>query len=241
MTNEAIITKIKKLLALSKSPNENEAIFALEKAMNLMMANDVNMDQIKEQTSSVVEVNVDPCLKMTTWKMRLLDGIAEANACYAFFRPYYTEKKTIGLTVIGEEFRVKLVQDFYEYLLKTIEREVKNHKGKGKEFINSFRVACATRIATRLRDRRKRMEAEGIPSENLTENIAAIVVRNNFTKAEEAISIYKENNGLKIKVKKTKIKINDGYYFGRNAGDRIGIDDQIKGSISTPKSLPSLN
>ena len=53
--NEQIKKKIKKLLALSKSPNENEAMAALEKARKLMEENglseqDCNVSIQKKQS-----------------------------------------------------------------------------------------------------------------------------------------------------------------------------------------------
>ncbi|VEB25742.1 Protein of uncharacterised function (DUF2786) [Actinobacillus lignieresii] len=55
MSNEKLINKIKKLLALSKSPNPHEAARALEMAQKLMAKNQLSEEEIvfSEQESDV--------------------------------------------------------------------------------------------------------------------------------------------------------------------------------------------
>lgn len=52
--NENVIVKIKKLLSLSQSQNENEAKLALLKAQELMLRYDISAEKINENHKSIV-------------------------------------------------------------------------------------------------------------------------------------------------------------------------------------------
>lgn len=89
MVDKLLITKIKKLLALATSSNENEATIAAEKASlllaqyNLSLA-DLGTDQKEEISETVIETTS----RTVTWKIILLSGIADANNCDAMRNNY---------------------------------------------------------------------------------------------------------------------------------------------------------
>ncbi len=53
--NQNIIEKIQKLLALSKSPNENEASTALRMAMDMLSKHNLSMSEINVEKKESVE------------------------------------------------------------------------------------------------------------------------------------------------------------------------------------------
>lgn len=229
MVNKSILEKINKLLALANSPNENEAAIAAEKAAellaqyNLTLA-DIGSDEKEEITEGIVETTS----RYITWKMLVLAGIATANGCEAM-RSTYSGK----MRLVGTITNITVSQYLYDYLIKTVERLAKRHKGKGRAFLNAFRVGCATRLRQRLEQRRIEMEEEGIAGNSESQPTPAIVVRSMFDKNALAIEDYLTQEGVKIKTQKiARISSEHGFSSGYIAGDKISLDRQMQSGSS---------
>lgn len=85
MKTERAIDKIKKLLALSKSTNPNEAATALRQAQALMRKHDVTDEQIS--MSSIAEqrfLSKVSVSKIKPWEWNLVSSIADAFGCYVY-------------------------------------------------------------------------------------------------------------------------------------------------------------
>ena len=85
-----LIDKIKKLIALSDSPNEHEAQSAMLKAQLLMAKHNVDMADV--QGSNLLEEAVifgemmDTVYTDSYWKLNLANVIAENFRCHGFGR-----------------------------------------------------------------------------------------------------------------------------------------------------------
>lgn len=81
---QAILEKIKKLLALSKSPNEHEAALALQKAQVLMERYSITEEAI--QTIDIGEADTPATVKRSParWEMGLVRTIRRAFGCDSF-------------------------------------------------------------------------------------------------------------------------------------------------------------
>ncbi len=220
MVNQNLLEKINKLLALTNSPNENEAALAAEKATELLTKYNLTLADLgPEEEEDVTAETVETTSRYVTWKMLILAGIATANGCRAM-----RSKSNGNMTLIGMQTNITVSQRLYEYLTKAVERLAKRHKGKGRAFLHAFRVGCATRLRHRLEQLRKDMEEEGIAGNSESSATPGIVVRSMFEKNDLAIEEYLNNEGFKVKTQRAeKISSQQGYFSGYQAGDRINI------------------
>jgi hypothetical protein len=121
--------KIKKLLSLAQSPNENEARDALLKARELMAKNklsDADFGDTKDK--KVVTISVGD-IKWTTdsgniWMTSLCKIITDNNCCVS---AWCTNKgcRTHTLTLMGFEDDVKICEDMIRYAVGFVNGQIK--------------------------------------------------------------------------------------------------------------------
>lgn len=124
MEKEDIIVKIKKLLALSESSNENESKNALLKAQELLIKNKLSMEDIKENETEKVEVSTeitDITFTRAKWKSRLADVIADNFCCYN----YILRSGTNRIVFMGKKEDVLVCKIVYSYAIESIKSTVK--------------------------------------------------------------------------------------------------------------------
>lgn len=138
---ETVKQRIKKLLALSKSPNENEATSALIKANEMMESYNLSSFQFSEYT----EAKVKGTKRFIRWRVLLANAVENLYATY-----HYTDR-TGTLVFIGEELDVFMSTEMYKYLAKTIDRMAKNNIRKNAKY--KYRQSYRAGIASRLYDR----------------------------------------------------------------------------------------
>jgi hypothetical protein len=150
-TESTLLGKIKKLLALSESPNENEAYAAAQKVQSLMSAHGVEQADLKsvEVGSELDEPLVNEVIesmgqRVTGWKFSLLRAICRANYCKCLGGGQY------GIRALGRRTHVEICRSYYHYFVQVVETEAKQHKGKGKIYLNRFREAMVSTIEERL-------------------------------------------------------------------------------------------
>jgi hypothetical protein len=123
LTKNEAIDKVRKLLELSKSPNENEAARAAAKAReilsnyNLSMA-DLPLDEIRATLDIMEkEVDEDPTLRM--WIQNLI-----THTCKGFDCTHIIANKRSGTKVIfiGDELDAEIAASTFEFLKKEIRR-----------------------------------------------------------------------------------------------------------------------
>ena len=76
----ALVEKVRKLLALSESPNEHEAALAAEKAQDLMLRHGIDMAQIATSQGAAT-IGIDDARvqgKIDLWRRHLADSIAQS-------------------------------------------------------------------------------------------------------------------------------------------------------------------
>jgi len=84
---EKVADKIKKLFALSQSPNEAEAMAAFSKAQELLTRHNLSMSDLADsQPEEVEEQIIDESKRPSSWKGALLGAVAKANYCMFFSR-----------------------------------------------------------------------------------------------------------------------------------------------------------
>lgn len=138
---ETVKQRIKKLLALSKSCNENEAASALIKANEMMENYNLSSFQFSEYT----EAKVKGTKRFIRWRVLLANAVENLYATY-----HYTDR-TGTLVFIGEELDVFMSTEMYKYLAKTIDRMAKQNVRKNAKY--KYRQSYRAGIASRLYDR----------------------------------------------------------------------------------------
>ncbi|MDR1286784.1 MAG: DUF2786 domain-containing protein [Treponema sp.] len=120
-TTEKIKSKIKKLLALSKSPNANEAALALEMAQKLMEKYNIGASSVGQFETGKEELKGNGGERPPKYELVLTVCVARAFGC----RSAYGLVKTkdwwcYGHTFIGIEHRAKIAAFMAEVLLQKL-------------------------------------------------------------------------------------------------------------------------
>ena len=139
---ETIKKRIKKLLALSKSPNENEAMAALQKAQELMAEY-----RITEAECVYTSATVKATKRESAWRSVLANAIAPLYACETFQNVSSGE-----MIFYGEAFDCFMAKEMYGYLSRTIDRMVKQNVRKRNtlKYKNQYRFGIACRLSVRI-------------------------------------------------------------------------------------------
>ena len=138
---ESVKRRVKKLLALSKSPNENEAASALRKANDLM----ADYKLTAEQFSDYTKAKVKGTKRFVRWRVVL------ANAVENLYATYHYSDHEGNIVFIGEELDVFMSTEMYKYLVKTTDRMAKQNIRKNAKY--KYRQSYRAGIASRLYDR----------------------------------------------------------------------------------------
>ena len=227
MAETSIVDKIKKLLALATSSNENESTAAAEKASLLLAQYNLSLADLgPNHQEEIDESRVETTSKFVTWKMILLSGIAEANGCNAMRNSY-----TGSMFLVGTSTNLIVCTHLYQCLSSAIERRANYRKGNGRglAYLNAFRVGCATRLRQRLLEQKQEMEESGIPGVGDAAATPAIVVRSMFEKNQQAIADYLQSLGGKVKTRTgSQISSEAGFNSGYEVGEKISLHKQVQ-------------
>jgi hypothetical protein len=139
MTNDKIITKVKKLLALASSANANEAQSAMLKAQELMVMNGLSMQDVsveKLEKKEIIRGTADESKRLSWYTYELATVLADNFRCYYIITTYYDRKRAIRF--VGLKSDVKMVIVVYEYAMIVLKSQVKNFRDRLK---NKFRAA----------------------------------------------------------------------------------------------------
>lgn len=115
MSNDKVLQKIKKLLALAKSSNEHEAANALRMAQKLMQEHQLNEQEVKlSEVSQKAVKRANTAEKQPRWAALLTGAVTRAFGLEAIL----SWDKTLGATVIfiGPADRVEIGTYCYEVL-----------------------------------------------------------------------------------------------------------------------------
>jgi hypothetical protein len=133
--------KVRKLLALSKSDNENEAAAVLEKANALIDKHDLCDGDLRFE-SVYVKATKTPVI----WRTAVANAVTWLYCCHS-----YLDQDT-GLRVFtGEALDAFLASEMYSFLVYTVERCAKHSIRKNAKF--NFRRDFKLGMANRLHDR----------------------------------------------------------------------------------------
>jgi hypothetical protein len=248
-----LLDKIRKLLALATSPNENEAMAAASKVASLLAEHNLSMDEVTAKESNGPLLGVDGVKTSSVpWRR----GIA-VNVAALYFSKYVfqfwkepTTTRPCGYVrydlhhFFGEKHNVDIAILMFKYLMKTTERLAKEGSmkvaAKGRtSYMTSFKHACSIRLSQRLADRLAAARAGAVKSENTGTTLPALA--DLYDRTDKALSVFVKQSMGNTSIKKVKPTFNDmlGMADGRAAGDKIGLDGQIAGEKGPTHLLPS--
>jgi hypothetical protein len=165
MTEDAIIAKIRKLLALSRSADVHEAAAAAAKAQELLSRHQIDgaMLEVPEPGAAPApDVPVEERVvfrfrgaKVDTWLLSLLGSVCAVNGCRSFYRRGW-DRVPATYTGVGVPDDLAACSFLAEYLSGEVERLAEagqaadRYRAKGRTWLNSFRLGAVAEIVERL-------------------------------------------------------------------------------------------
>ena len=146
---ESVRSLIKKILRLSKSPNENEAAAAIAKANNLIEKYGIDEAEIADYTSATVKTT----RRYVEWRSVLANAVEQLYATY-----HFRDKSSGTFVFFGEELDVFMSTQMYSYLEKTVDRMASLNIPKNAKF--RYRQSYKTGAANRIYERIERLGKE---------------------------------------------------------------------------------
>ena len=234
--NDRILRKAMGLLARTQSNNEHEAAIAVAKFTEYMQRYDLQLsdealilaNELPELEDQVVAIS----RVADTWRKVLLSSLAYINASKLFWR---NKNGFVEWHCIGREHRLDNIVVLYDYLEEAIERFVHTqqkearHQGlaRGRAYWNSFRVGISLTIDQRLQLDFKTRINQGIKVDNGA-NISALMIKNWHTSETENLNNFANQNYSFKKTKNPNLSSYHGYHDGKNAGNKINLNRQVK-------------
>ena len=226
MTDEKLIDKIRKMLALaSNNPNIHEAELAAEKAQKLIIENNLSLVDIQSNeapkfASYAHESKVDP------WRRKLAQSISvnlgghcwfkrnergTSNGTFTFTAPSGSAESMAALFTYIESQLEAL------YIIESIKARNDPFGGRvhGKTIRSAWFAGAVNTISKRLKDRKAEIENESV------DNSTALVLSKN------ALDKYVEDNfpTLRKHAAVSRIGDRDAYNSGKIAGGKVDFGD----------------
>lgn len=179
MSDETLIRRIQKLLALTESPNENEAQAAAAKVQTLLATYGLEMAEVnahKTKAGTLAPEGFEPRKRdslqssaMYSYQQQLMRSIAANNFCYYMLTERSKEdprakggyRMVKTHTLIGSHLNVTVATMLYEYLIQTMDRLLpwQGMEKRGKEAL-LWLAGCSDRLQDRLYHLRVQQERE---------------------------------------------------------------------------------
>jgi ElaB/YqjD/DUF883 family membrane-anchored ribosome-binding protein len=228
-SSKNLIDKIKKLLALSASPNENEAASAAQKANELLSVHNLKMADLADDASCCEEVEefvLEETGKNVLWKSYLIKALAQANYCETFINQ---TRASIKRVLVGKPINILACQQMYDYLVETINRLCSEQTDTTRAYKNAFRLGCAERLYRRIIEAFEQQQEEGIPSTSETDGMSAIVLNSLLERLEKENQYYLTCNypDLRQVSSRTRCSSTSGYNAGVQAGNSVSLNKQL--------------
>lgn len=139
--NNAIVDKIKKLLALSKSANEHEAILALQRAQELMEKHGISSIDVELSDVNESAVTAGTSNNMPRWLCRLAHVVADAFGVQWFQSSRLGENKVV---FVGIDAYAEISSYAFTVLRRQLVKARKAHlDGISKRFKRANRIRKA--------------------------------------------------------------------------------------------------
>src|SRR5262249_34208445 len=230
---ERTVDRIRKLLALATSPNENEAAAAAEKAQALLAEYNLSMADVIDTADDDADTQVVTDASGETlsqpWRRPLASAVAELFFCKYLF---VTQNGKDRHMFVGAKLNITVAMMTFEYLHMTVDRLARQGarglpKHEQSPYRISFRAAAARRLCWRLYERLEdsRNKCTQTPTGTTLPALASLYDR---AKAANQAFIDKQyGTGLKSRTSRLSDIHEGGTRDGDHAGCNIGLDPQV--------------
>jgi hypothetical protein len=227
----SIIEKIKKLFALSKSSNPNEAALALERARSLMIQYSIEQSELAvDQIEDIIEIDFAVSSRFNTPSTILSYWIGEAFFVKPLLSKTHTgyHKVDNKIKFIGSKSDLAVATYVFSYVLSLMSekseeyyKSIKHTKEKwsplgAKKVKNDFSIGFIDAVCNKL----KQLKADHeVAHKYETETLNALVVVKN-----DNIKKYVQEKYGKTKATKSKMSYDKNHYgHGHVEGQKTGI------------------
>ncbi len=213
-----VVEKIKKLLALSESCNENEAKVAMLKAQELLAKHKLSIKEVKDYTiinTSIKEKVSNVSFRQGKWKAKLGSLIAENFGCYQYFKR--GTSRTIAF--FGKEEDILVCNIVLEYAVDCVVGAVKRlryqyskdgYSTKGLE--NDYALGFIEGLGEMFEEQKKKNQEWGLV---LVKDVEVVKAYENI-KFSGSINTSTQFQGY-----------HEVYYQGKEDGEKFSITDKI--------------
>lgn len=224
---EDIILKIQKLLALSKSSNENEAQNAMLKAQQLLIKHKLSLKDVELYSSENIKVdsfNTEQRFRGQSWKSNLAQVIADNFSCYMYLQTSCNYRSKVrSICFYGKGDDVVICNIMFSYASKCINTE-------------------GDKLVKRMKQDRRRKYFKGIKDDYALGFIAGLKerfneqIRNNsewglvIQKDQIVIDKYREfsKDFGTVNVSKKFYKHSNAFKLGQEDGRKFDISNKIQ-------------
>lgn len=225
-----ILDKIRKLLALSKSPNENEAAVALAMAQELMLRYNIdNIDLEQESTEDIIEIDFKISYQAEESSLRFVYWLGKA-----FFVKPILIKRNIGqdkikferyIRFIGKQADVAVTTYVFSYMMTILDN-------KGKEYTKKIKIrkdydfGFVTAVCEKLEKIEEDKRNSTIFTVNEAKNESALILSSRSLIESFINEKYgdKINDGKQQEIEFDLDAFRDGYVEGEKHGIFVGVE-----------------
>ena len=229
-----ILDKIRKLLALAQSPNENEAALALAMAKDLMLRYNIdNIDLEQETTEDIIEIDFKISHQAEESSLRFVYWLGKAF----LVRPILI-KRNIGqdkikferyIRFIGKQADVAASTYIFSFIMSILDKKEKEYSKKSKikkDYSLGFITAVCDKLKQIEEDRRNNQVYTIDEAKQETSLIlASFGLINNFIKNKYGDKL---NDGKQSDVEFDLDAFRDGYTEGLKQGIFAGVESKEK-------------
>jgi hypothetical protein len=227
-----MLDRVRKLLALSTSSNENEAAAAAEKAQAILAEYNISMSEvgnIHQDDDDDIIIDELSGMRAKSWRRPLATMVARMYFCKHFYVNYKILKKD-NHSFVGTEANTTVAKLMFQYLSNTIDRlaleqSTRYSKQERGRFKRAFSISCTKRLCIRIEDRINAARRGDIVSDGKNLPVLASLY-DQWNKKNDA---YVENTIGKPRVNNAVMRPSHaaGIRAGREAADTIGLDQQM--------------
>ncbi len=218
LPDEHILEKIKKILALTESPNENEAAVAAAKVKELLTQYNLDIADVEiadvKTASDIESSSFDAHYK---WHSNLFAAVGRTHFCRVY-KDTYT-KRTV---MVGTRINVQVASTLANWIAVQLDymafHKVQDIDVGKLAYRNNFLHGAVARISERLDEMHRRQQDNT--------SVTALVVRH-----EDRINDWLEEQGIRLQRGKAKKVGSYGYDAGRSAADKVDLapgSNQVK-------------